>query len=44
MLYDRVVLKKSGKPLSEMDVDTAKPLDYDFRSAGLLLPVLFYVI
>jgi tRNA dimethylallyltransferase len=32
----QILLQNGGKPLSEMDIDTAKPLDYDFRWAGLL--------
>jgi tRNA dimethylallyltransferase len=31
----QILLQNGGKPLSEMDIDTTKPLDYDFRWAGL---------
>jgi hypothetical protein len=49
--FDRVVLQNGGKPLSDMDVDTTQPLDYDFRWAAsgdihvlssALLPVLMF--
>jgi hypothetical protein len=27
----QILLQNGGKPLSEMDIDTTKPLDDDFR-------------